>query len=301
MNTRLQDKIDQYHSGRMSSKEISSFEKELASDPSLQAESDFQSDIINGLKEYRRSELKTRLNGVDVSPVWYEFVQQSALLKSFGGVAVATIIGTGVFFLAEPKSEEISEIVIDSPKQVFADLLWEIKPASIVKEIEGVNVFDGSELKTDSQQSNLISEEAKPQKVLTIEEEVEESEAFSPAFNAPAAEEITDEEALEVSSLDELPESPSEKSDTEPIDVDYESTKALDIKYKYYDGKLFLSGDFDRAPYEILEINSADGRRIYVKYLDKFYKVNVTDKLTALPQVYNVNVIKELQLLRQNK
>ena len=104
MNTRLQEKIDQYHAGRLSSDEMSVLEKELASDPSLQAESNFQSDIINGLKEFRKSELKSRLNGIEVNPAWFDFIQQSTLLKSFGGVAVATLIGTGVFLSASNNS-----------------------------------------------------------------------------------------------------------------------------------------------------------------------------------------------------
>lgn len=300
MNNRLQDKIDQYHSGRMRSKELNAFEKELASDPSLQAESDFQSDIINGLKEYRKTELKSRLDAVDISPAWYEFIQQSTLLKSFGGVAVATLVGTGVFFLAEPKEEEIkATIVIDSPKEMITAFSWNIEPAEIAESFVQTGVKQPVVgLVTPEETTNPVEE--KPDALVSSLVIAEKSEAYAPDFNAPAAEEIKDEEAMEISSLDELPES-SVASENDPIDVDYESKKTLDIKYKYYDGKLFLSGDFDRAPYEILEINSAGGRRIYVKYLEKFYKVNVTDRLTALPQVYDVNVIKELQLLRQNK
>lgn len=299
MNTRLQDKIDQYHAGRMSSKESSSFERELASDPSLQAESDFQGDIINGLKEFRKSELKTRLNAIDVSPVWYEFVQQSSLLKSFGGVAVATLIGTGVFFLAEPKEvEPSSDIVIDSPKEIIREFNWNIMPAAL-SDVKLQNKIDlpVSRLEISGKDDKVNATAS----IIDIEQSEELDLSFAPDFDAPSAEEIRDEEAMEVSSLDELPDNTTDKSDNEPIDVDYESKKSLDIKYKYYDGKLFLSGDFDRAPYEILEINSADGRRIYVKYLDKFYKVNVTDRLTPLPQVYDVSVIKELKLLRENK
>ena len=297
MNTRLQEKFDQYHTGRMSPEEHHAFERELESDPSLQAESDFQGDIINGLKDYRKLELKSRLGAVDVSPVWYDFVQHSTLMKSFGGVAVATMIGTGVFFLAEPKSvETTSEIVIDAPKESKSTLAWFIEPATLsettVKEAQPTAVFKSQAALLPAEITEAMQEASEKEVV---------REVFSPDFSAPAAEEILDEESMEVSSLEELPETTATNADSEPIDVDYENTKALDIKYKYYDGKLFLSGDFDRAPYEILEINSADGRRIYVKYLDKFYQVNVTDKLTRLPQVYDVNVIQELQLLRANK
>ena len=299
MNTRLQDKIDQYHAGRMNSNEIDSFEKEIASDPSLQSESDFQGDIINGLKDFRRMELKARLSSIDVSPVWYDFVQQSTLLKSFGGVAVATIIGSGVFFLAEPKEEELGEVIVDSPKELLKEYNWNIQPAELTSEQFEESLSDKAEALAYS--APVLEEEEEEDLLIAEVVADEETENFAPNFDAPLAEEIVDEEAMEVSTLDELPENASVSKENEPIDVDYESKKSLDIKYKYYDGKLFLTGDFDRAPYEILEINSAEGRRIYVKYLDKFYKVNVTDRLTPLPQVYNVEIIKELKLLRENK
>ena len=101
---------------------------------------------------------------------------------------------------------------------------------------------------------------------------------------------------MKTADLDVLPKKSAAVVNEDPIDVKTENTKSLDIKYKYYDGKLFLSGDFDRAPYEILEINSASGRRIYVKYLDKYYQVGVTDQLTALPEVTDVAIIDELKV-----
>ena len=291
MKHRLQEKIDLYHSGRMNPEEASSFESELASDPSLTAESDFQSDIINGLKEYRKTQLKARLDAIDVSPVWFDFVQQSALLKSFGGVAVATLIGAGVYFVSEPKKDTSSEaILIDAPEPYSLDLSWQIIPAEITKK-ENPKLISVPEVKEEA-----IVEET----VVVTEVEEAATETFNPVFEAPIAKEIEDEEALKTSNLDNLPET-SDKVASKPIKVDYESTGALSIKYKYYDGKLFLSGDFDKAPYEILEINSADGRRIYVKYLDKFYRVGITDRLTTLPEVKNQSVIEELKLLRQNK
>ena len=62
-----------------------------------------------------------------------------------------------------------------------------------------------------------------------------------------------------------------------------------------------MNGDFDKAPYEILEINSASGRRIYVYYLGTYYQVGTTDKLIELPAVKDQDVIKELKLIRENK
>ena len=117
MDYRQQEQIDNYHSGQMSAEEIASFESKLSSDPALKAESDFQKEIVNGLKEYRKTQLKARLDAVDLTPSWMEFAQQSTLMKSFGGVAIATLIGAGIYFGAESSKENLAddEIIIDAP------------------------------------------------------------------------------------------------------------------------------------------------------------------------------------------
>lgn len=297
MDNRLIEQIDNYHSGKMSPEEIASFESELNADPAIKAESDFQGDIVNGLKEFRKDQLKARLDAVDLAPSWIEFAQQSTLMKSFGGIAVATIIGTGVYLNAEKgESYNVDPIVIDAPNYEDPEFIWSL----------GLEDLPSVATKPVQQKTIASSAVVAPIEVVKVEEKeeaIEEKEemTFNPSFDAPDAKTINDEEAMETSNLDELPEETVAEANETPINVETEITKAIKVKYKYYDGKLFLSGDFDRAPYEILEINSASGRRIYVKYLDKYYKVGVTDQLSDLPEVTDQAVIDELDLLRQNK
>lgn len=301
MDYRQLEQIDNYHSGRMTPEEVIAFEKELATNPELKAESDLQREVVNGLKEFRKTQLKTRLDAIDVTPSWIEFAQQSTLMKSFGGVAVATFIGAGIYFNAErietPSMD--NDIVIDAPNYESPDFVWSLGEEDkneivtldpLPEKKKEISLSKPVEEKTPQTMTNVVAEEVKTEK-----------KEFTPDFNAPNAKSIQDEEALKTASLDELPQKQSVAVNNDPIDVKTEITKSLDVKYKYYDGKLFLTGDFDRAPYEILEINSASGRRIYVKYLDKYYQVGVTDQLTALPEVTDTAVIEELKLLRQNK
>lgn len=301
MDYRQLEQIDNYHSGRMTPEEVIAFEKELATNPELKAESDLQREVVNGLKEFRKTQLKARLDAIDVTPSWIEFAQQSTLMKSFGGVAVATLIGAGIYFNAErietPSMD--NDIVIDAPNYESPDFVWSLGEEDkneivtldpLPEKKKEIPLSKPVEEKTPQTMTNVVAEEVKTEK-----------KEFTPDFNAPNAKSIQDEEALKTASLDELPQKQAVAVNNDPIDVKTEITKSLDVKYKYYDGKLFLTGDFDRAPYEILEINSASGRRIYVKYLDKYYQVGVTDQLTALPEVTDTAVIEELKLLRQNK
>ena len=48
------EQIDNYHAGKMNDAEMAEFESQLDADPTLKAESDFQADIVSGLKEYRK-------------------------------------------------------------------------------------------------------------------------------------------------------------------------------------------------------------------------------------------------------
>ncbi len=294
----------------MSPEEAASFEKELAADPSLKAESDFQSEIINGIKEYRKSQLKLRLDAIDVSPGWFEFAQQSTLVKSFGGIALATAIGSGVYFLADTKEE------IPQPKEIaniesISDMtvpVYEVPQFEwAIKELETVETKSIKEQVITKSETTAIENtsriEAAPistqETASAIEEKLEES--FTPDFSAPDAGDVSDNSEISSATLDEVTEGASTKNELQPIEVETKNSKGSKIKYKYYDGKLFLNGNFSKEPYEILEINSANGRRIYLLHLNKYYEVKINDRLSELPEVTDIKLIQELRLIKANK
>ena len=293
MNDLSQEKIDDYHAGKMTPDEVDSFEQELAKDPALLSESNFQKEIIDGLKGYRKSQLKYRLDAIDPTPAWTSFGSQPALIKSLLGVSVATIIGTGIYFYGESDKKVISlpDMTIDAPrpKSITFD---RITPAQIFDE-----KIDLLKTTPKSLEANQKAEEFATDKTISKED----NRAFVPSFEVPKLTSLQDDKALQTSFSDELSGDELSKPTQDPIEVETEITKSLDVKYKYYDGKLFLSGDFDKVPYEILEINSANGRRIYIKYLNKYYKVETTDKLSILPEVVEQKVIEELRILRKSK
>ena len=299
------EQIDNYHSGRMSEPEMADFEKILESEPAIKAESDLQSDIVNGLKEYRKLELKTRLDAIKVGLTWIEFAQQSTLVKSLGGVVVASLIGTGIYYYGDrPESQDLIEPpTVDARGMESVEFVWDLgqeEQPQVSNELDKPNVIlENSTVNPDAEKV----EEATPVAVVeTIEENKKEAEqVFKPSFEAPNAETVEDNDEFAGAGLDEIPDNMEGKASDDPIDVETENSKSNVIKYKYYDGKLFLNGDFDNSHYEILEINSSTGRRIYVYYLGDYYKVGIADKLTALPKVKDSNVINELKLLRENK
>lgn len=300
------EQIDNYHAGKMNDAERAEFESQLDADPTLKAESDFQADIVSGLKEYRKKELKSRLDAIDVGPTWMEFVGQSALMKSMGGVIVASIIGSSIYLFGDKgmQVEGTPIAVIEAPVPAeHSEYVWELgieEDNSAHRELEQPIQ---PRMKAEQTKVGRVESET-PSQVIIVDDAVAEAadeKVFTPSFEAPEVEDVAEGNEFEASGLDELPEESSSKERTTPIDVKTEYSKSTIIKYKYYDGKLFLNGDFDKAPYEILEINSSTGRRIYVYYLETFYQVETTDKLIQLPPVKNPAVIEELKLLRENK
>ena len=281
---------------------MASFEKQLESDPALKAESDLQADIVGGLKEYRKLELKARLDAINVGPTWMEFMGQSALMKSMGGVIVASLIGTGIYLYGEQDEqvESGATVTINAPVAESIEYVWELgqeeSDNSTNTTLEKPEIANEPAMETKLE-VQVADQSAREEQVVINEDK----EVFKPSFEAPAVANVEEDSKFQSEGLDELSETTNTTASEDPIDVETENNRSKTIKYKYYDGKLFLSGDFDKSTYEILEINSASGRRIYVYYIDTYYKVGTTDRLTELPAVKDQDVIKELELLRENK
>lgn len=305
LNNDLLEKIEQYHSGNMSAGDIASFENEIASNPELKVESDFQSDIVNGIKEYRKTQLKTRLDTINVSPGWIEFARQSALVKSFGGVAIASLIGSAVYFYADSKVDKPTE----TPLLTLEAIGPKIEEFTFDWNIPTLTTLSAS---APSEHRKAVQESVKASQTTASTSVAEESvvdnsvvetttDNFTPSFNAPEASDVVEDQEPVATILDKVPSVIADSKDEEPIEVETKNSKSSKIRYKYYDGKLFLNGDFNQEPYEILEINSAKGRRIYLLHQNKYFEVKTTDRLSELPEVTNVKLIQELRLIKENK
>ena len=77
--------------------------------------------------------------------------------------------------------------------------------------------------------------------------------------------------------------------------------KKYTFHYNFSAGTLTLYGNFEDVPYEILEINSASGKRFYLKYKDHFYNIINTAEITPLEPVTNESLINELKIVKENK
>jgi hypothetical protein len=286
MKANQHNQIEAYLSGEMNPEQLAKFESELQVNPELQQELSFQTEVIQGIGEYRKAELVARMEAINVSPVWWSFVEQFSALQYIGGAVVATIIGGAAWFAFQDTEEltveptDIKTIVIDTPSSNH--YVWDLP-------------IDEIESKTE-----LITEEGREVEVL--EEEKGNADNFSPVVAVPLVNDVEVEKEFVPEEAGE-PEEISTKSTSKatPIDVEILESKGTKIKYRYYAGKLYLYGEFQSQPYEIIEINSASGRRIYLFHMNEYYGITPSDKPVSLEPISDSKLIQELSILREAK
>ena len=299
MNLNQQQQIESYLSGQMSPADASLFEAQLEVNPELQQELKFQTEVIRGISEYRKIQLKTRLDAINVSANWWTTLQYSTLGQYIGGAVVVALISGGVYWWADKWSDDG---LPNEGAQVETPIsLSENEPEFPLIAVEE----DGKEKQQPPiEDEKSIANHSGFEKVEgdeTARVEKTPTKKFSPKVNVPAAGNVDEEKAFNPDELPVPAESTADSEKTKPVDVEVIDTKSTRIKYRYYAGKLFLYGNFATEPYEILEINSSKGRSIYLYHLKAYYEILPSDKPTGVQEITDQKLIQELSILRKAK
>ncbi|MFH6982952.1 hypothetical protein [Marinoscillum luteum] len=300
--------IDSYLRNELSSSELSAFEAEMSNNPELMDQVRFEQTVVEGISQYRKAELKARLDAIEIGSGWMGIGQlgSSALVKSVGGVLVASLVGVSAYFVFTAEEnitspEIIESIEITSPKQSesyqfeFPELSDQ-KVSSVVSE-SSPNVAEKSSATSDEKVEALPTVQ---KSVASVDEETE----FVPVVDLPDLGELSEEKGLKIedANLPEMNEMDVVSSKGEsPISVETIQRNSESIKYKYFDGKLFLYGDFKSTPYEIIEINRPTERKLYLFYDQEYYSIIVSDKVQELSPITNHQLLQELEIVRNNK
>lgn len=304
-NINYKDLIEQQLTGTISDGDKSVLESKLASDFSLRDEMKSQSEIINGLREFRKAELKTRLNNVPIEVGVLGTLGQSALVK-VGATIGSTILFVGGMYYFNinpfndaPQMQAMTPVaVIEEPASNNTAVPEEL-PA-IAAPAEPVNTEKSTNVEVvEKAAAPATTEEAVSDEPIPVAEEV------APAFQKPLVVEFDGVDEFEPETINEA--NPSEVSEpleiNKPVDIELKSGGQSDkLQYQFYEERLYLYGNFGEVPYEIIEINSKTGKRIYLFHQDVYYTLSYPiDKVTELEKVSNEELIKELTIFRQNK
>lgn len=283
--------IERYLEGEMSGTEASQFEQMLQQDPILNSEFGFQQEIVNGIKDFRKAELKMRLDNVNVSPGVFQSVVGNSIVQTTAGVLMTGAVAFGSYWwLTSP--EKIETVTFDIHSKApeldnskftddsVGDLpLVELKS---FKKAESIN--KSTETIADETSTDAVKELMAPT-IITPEL----ADDGTQVDTAPIVEEI---EPI-------LPETDREVSQ---VEVENITNTRHNFHYKFYNNKLFLYGNFSGTPYEILEINNRSSKKLFLYYDNNYYKINdEITKSTPLEKVTNPDQISELNILRENK
>ena len=292
--------IDAYLKGELSPEEARVFESQLKTDPKLSEELAFQKQVVSGIQQARKLQLKNRLAQVDVAGA--SVSGQATWIKVVGGVAIATIIGVATWQLLPDESATVQIGEIDAPTQEVLDIpAVKVPERRLVEEKHAPEPVVVPVPEPVSADDNIIlTPKSDSEAKLAESTEVEE---FAPQVELPSGESELNSGEFEP---DELGETFSNNaivsSEIDALNIERYDLKAKALRYRYYDGKLALYGDFGSSPYQILEINQQDGaRQIFLLHADEFYRLESTKNEQDLVAIKDPALLNELQILQNRK
>jgi len=153
--------------------------------------------------------------------------------------------------------------------------------------------FLQSEIRSEGQQTGSELEKPPAEEVVSTRERVQPN----------VIEEFEDDVVSGEAQMD-LPayEPPGETSGMAPLEIENRTDGKHKFHYQYYNGKLFLYGNFKNIPYEILEVNQADGQQLYLYYSGDFFSIESgTVKVSPLKMIEDDLLINDLNIILNQK
>jgi hypothetical protein len=285
----IQNLFDNYFQGKMDPAEQVEFEIQLHNDPLMQGEFELQKDIVNAIQESRRQDIKARLDQIKVGGTQpFNFVNIAA------SVTLATIVSVGSYLYFSNKADnDITKIdLTSSVKQTYQldDTMPSIPEAMVDR----------------NETEEILAIEQTPQVTTRTEAEVMEPVAvIVPNIEMPTVpENFEDVNSLEIE--DDLANNTQgfdniRNSEVPSFEIENKFKEDL-FHYQFYDGKLYLYGDFKNTPYNIIELKSDNKRRVFLNHLNTYYLLSLSQKeMAPLVEIKDSTLIKELEILKNEE
>jgi hypothetical protein len=277
------ESIDDYLTNRLGDTEKAAFETQLASDPSLRADVALQQQIVEGVKRARAAELKAMLKQV---PVGGSASFNLPLLRMAAGIVGAGLLiaALSYYFKNGKEGAAMSSSIEDSihknkidPKD-FEPLEEPTAPApSVEKKEEKVKGI------TDRKQNIPNKEVAKP---IQPEPKIEAVDPSNEMIDNAEKESARKEMGKSIITASHV-----------AVEID-SSNKKFSFHYQFHKGKLTLYGSFDKALYEILEING-DNHSVFMFYKNEYYLLNEKqNNITLLQPIHDKALVAKLNEYR---
>ncbi len=258
--------IDNYLTNRLGDAEKVAFEMQLASDPSLKADVTLQKQILEGVKKARAVELKAMLQKV---PVGGSASFNFPMLRMAAGVVGAGLLiaALSLYFKNGKEVPNMSSSIEDSINKIDPKDFEPLEEPTVAPTQPTENKEKKATETIDKTQDHSKKETARP-----TEEPKPKIEALDPS-----------NELIDNTEKTLVTKAESKSSITAShiaVDVD-SANKKYSFHYQFSKGKLMLYGSFDKALYEILEING-ENHSVFMFYKDNYYLLNEKQSVVTL-------------------
>ena len=297
--------IENYLEGNMSGDEMKAFEASLQTDPALKAEFQLQQDIVNSLKAYRKAELKSRLDQVNVG----SYSGNLTGLKIAFTAAITAAVGLGVYYIATQEPDNTTSEIQLEEKIEISPLQIESAPENAPTKTNAEHIIPLEEVEKIEETAKAPSEtlEAKkPEEAKVAEKSPSKTEKTVEVVKPKVIEHFEDEHPEESNTTLEAPKNKLEESvvadGLSTVEIESKGDHTNSFHYKFYNNKLYLYGDFKNIPYEIIEFNTVSGKSLYLYYQGSYYYLELNQmEMTPLPKINEEKLIEELDSLRIKK
>ncbi|MFN0048135.1 MAG: hypothetical protein ACKVOU_03310 [Cytophagales bacterium] len=309
----IEQTIELFVKGKLSEPALSNFKNLMQADPAIAGEVKLHSLTTQAIKENRMMALKARLDAVNVANVGGNGSASSTFAKYFSLKIAATVVatlgvGVSTYFFTQSQIAAANDSNIATTQNLIQD--------SITQDISATPKNNDEMLAVaDLPVATEITENAKP--VIIEKAEKFEPKAKKSIFSSKKSkvsangEEMLNgkfEDGSEGEIKSQIPQAPSnvpaEDNALHASDVDIKNVQ--DGKYNYHymlkESTLFLYGNFDASPYEILEFNEKDTQSFYLYYDQSFFalKKGQTDPI-KLRKISDSKLLQNLVDARNKK
>ncbi len=297
-----EEAIAQYLTQQMTEVERSAFEQKISESPQLAQKIKFEKLIAEGIKNYKKGILKSRLNQLELgssigetTSITTKIALSTMTVLVLGGLSYflltpdetlvienqETIIGIDV--MTEDKNANIS-LEIDTTNEMMSDKKEDERTSSITKDIENTRV------KVSKKQSKKGSKSDKEILQSEVEVVLPYMDGTEMSFDEPF-------DSLQDFS-DDLMKNRAQVNSVSELEVEIEMKKSKKLKYIFVSEKLILIGDFSASPYQIIEDNTIAEKNLYLYFEQEYYALTVTSEKKALIPVRDIRLLDYLVDLR---
>ncbi|MEN8251406.1 MAG: hypothetical protein ABFS32_20925 [Bacteroidota bacterium] len=276
------ERIEAYFNNDLSEIEKQNLLTEIDSNPVLKEEFEFQQDVTDGIKAYRKNELIARLDNVQIVSTG-----QALLVKTIAVIGIVGVGSLGTYLWLDSKDAPDKEITVNTEEALNSS-----SDKSTIAEASDTETISIDGIKGDEEINKATDNKSSIKNTRDTE---------LPDVTIPEVKEPEIDSAVETDEDINTPGAVSESaiSLTTRTDVEIVISKKYSFHYLVKDGKLTLYGDFKDSPFEIIELNTNNRIKTYLFYKDNFFELRQDrERIRPLEAVENDNLIKELQKRR---